>query len=62
MTREEFVAKVEHEGGVEGALSYGLRLSDLPQDTPEHVRVAWRILEDAQINIEIIEDWLENDE
>lgn len=46
MTVEEFVAKVEGEGGIESALDYGLHEDDLP-DEAEELKAAWKELREA---------------
>lgn len=45
MTPEEFVAKIRWEGGVVGALEYGLTAEDLPKGSA--LREAWHELEVA---------------
>ena len=42
-TRAEVLAKIDHEGGMEGVLEYGLGVDDLPEDDIE-LRDAWRVM------------------
>lgn len=44
MTPEDFLGKVEWEGGIDEALDYGLRASDLDGSDPE-LSEAWATLE-----------------
>lgn len=61
MTKEEFAAKVDWEGGVADAVDYGLKASDLPADAPAKVRAAWAALEDARVHVDTINEWLWHD-
>lgn len=49
MTAEDFAAKVEWEGGVTSALDYGLKATDLPENSDDpltaDLRAAWTALQ-----------------
>lgn len=51
MTPEEFIAKIEWEGGVLDALEYGLRAEDLDDSDPE-LKGAWSDLRNDWVNFE----------
>ncbi|MEE9569340.1 MAG: hypothetical protein V3W37_08140 [Candidatus Binatia bacterium] len=55
MNKEDFYDKVDWEGGVMGAIEYGLTSNDMPPDTPGAVKTAWdRLVRDFKI----INEWL----
>ncbi|TDB90938.1 hypothetical protein E1264_03795 [Actinomadura sp. KC216] len=45
-TRDEVASKVDWEGGFDGALSWGIKVEDLPEDDTE-LREAWAELRAA---------------
>jgi hypothetical protein len=50
MTEEEFINKIAWEGGIIGALTYGLRASDLA-DQDSDLAKAWRHLENGWVKL-----------
>lgn len=58
MTKEELAAKIDWEGGVESAINYGIKVTDLPEDTPARVVHAWAILQAAREDLDLINAWL----
>lgn len=58
-TESELNAKIEWEGGlIEAIFEYGISAEDLPRHTPENIRAAWGRLDDAQVDVDLIEKWL----
>lgn len=49
MSEEEFIAKISWEGGVMSALEYGLKWTDL-EDQSTELAQRWRRLQDAYSN------------
>lgn len=45
MKAEDFLAKVDWEGGIDAALDYGLSASDIEDDDDSELREAWETLE-----------------
>jgi hypothetical protein len=60
VTVDEFVAKVEWEGGIEPALDYGLKEDDIPDEAAE-LKAAWKELREAWASLPIrrVQDALE---
>ncbi len=52
---EDLAAKIEWEGGFEGALDYGIK----PEDVPEEIRPLWQRAVDAHRELEKVWDELE---
>lgn len=61
MSAVEFANKIEWEGGVVGALDYGLRASDLDPDEPDsaELRQTWAELEDKYSDVAVLVDDLD---
>ena len=58
-SKEDLVAKVEWEGGVEAAINgYGIHSDELPERTPPDIVGAWKRVELAGADINAIENWL----
>ena len=58
-SKEDLVAKMEWEGGVEGAINgYGIHSDDLPEGTPPEIAEAWKRVELVGADIIAIENWL----
>lgn len=63
MTREEIAAKVEWEGGLGETINgYGLNSSVLPDDCPENVRNAWMNVEAINVDLDVINNWLDGED
>ena len=66
MTPQDFAGKIEWEGGITGALDYGLKSTRLDPDDPAStpLREAWAVLEAAWNEIQpamrAVEDILED--
>ena len=58
-SKEDLAAKIDWEGGVMEAVEYGVKVTDLPADTPAPVCVAWLKLQEATEYIDAINAWLE---
>ena len=58
MSTADFAAKVEWEGGVEGALEYGLKHTDLDpgDESVAELRAKWRELEEIYGELEALSD------
>jgi hypothetical protein len=59
MTKAELAARIDWEGGVMEAVEYGVKVGDLPVNTPEEVLDAWQQLQEAVPCFDVIYRWLE---
>lgn len=58
-SKEALAAKIDWEGGVMESVEYGIKVTDLPVDTPAPICVAWLKLQEATEYIDAIYAWLE---
>ncbi len=57
--KQDLAEKISWEGGVMEAVEYGVKVTDLPVDTPAPICVAWLKLQEATEYIDAIYAWLE---
>ena len=57
--QQDLAEKISWEGGVMESVEYGIKVTDLPVDTPAPICVAWLKLQEATEYIDAIYAWLE---
>lgn len=62
-SKDDLAAKIDWEGGLAEAITgYGIKFTDLPEDTPWPIVQAWQRIEDSTKDLDLIYNWLEEKE
>lgn len=59
LTARALADAIDWEGGVRGALDYGVTADDIAEVAPPDVVEAWAALEASQVHMDVITQWLD---